>query len=253
MQEKIEILGKLVEEGENILNDRYKDLNASWARSDRWESRCKDLLAQHISNEEAKKFEDEGGTGVSLTDPVGNFVSYIRAKINFLKSLQEDIVNNPDYWRNKLAVAIPSMKVTREGVFFEGQYFDVLQFVTEILSQAQQSITIIDNYLNEDVLNLLTSKKPDVEVRILTKDVPPALKTAANAFKKQYGKLSIRISTAFHDRFVIVDDHNFYHFGASLKDLGHRGFMLSRIEEPEVINALRTKWAQEWANATIAV
>ena len=55
------------------------------------------------------------------------------------------------------------------------------------------------------------------------------------------------------DRFVIVDDREFYHFGASIKDLGHRGFMFSRIEEPDVVSALRTKLVQEWASGKIVV
>lgn len=151
------------------------------------------------------------------------------------------------------AVDVPSMKVSQEGVFFAGQYFDALLRLTEILSQAQQSIVIIDGYINEDVLRLVSSKLPAVEVKILTKAVSPPVATAAAAFNKQYGKLSIGTSEAFHDRFVIVDDREFYHFGASIKDLGHRGFMFSRIEEPDVITALWAKFLQEWASATVVV
>lgn len=170
-----------------------------------------------------------------------------------LDLLLKDIEYCLDILSSITTVDVPSMKVTREGGFFAGQYFDALRHVTEILSHAQRSIVIIDGYINEDVLKLLTPKGPEVEVNILTKDVSPALSTAATAFNKQYGKLSIRTSQAFHDRFVIVDARDFYHFGASIKDLGHRGFMFSRLEEPEVIDALRTKWAEEWAKATVAV
>jgi hypothetical protein len=76
------------------------------------------------------------------------------------------------------------------------------------------------------------------------------LKTAAEAFNRQYGGLETRMSRAFHDRFVFVDETDFYHFGASLKDLGNRGCMFSRIEEQDVIDALQSKWTQEWAKAT---
>ncbi len=153
------------------------------------------------------------------------------------------------------AVDVPSMTVTKEGVFFAGEYFDALLRLKEILSLAQQSILIIDGYVDEQVLKILSSKNTAVEVQILTKSaaISPGLTTAAGAFNKQYGKLSIRTSDAFHDRFVIVDDQEFYHFGASLKDLGHRGFMFSRIEEPTVIAALRAQWSQEWAGATVVV
>lgn len=156
--------------------------------------------------------------------------------------------------RNQAAkVEIPAMTVTREGVFFAGQYFDAIQRLKDILAQAKNTIVIIDGYINDDVLNLVSAKNPGVAVNILTKQVSAALKIAAGAFNKQYGNLSIRTSSAFHDRFVITDDTDFYHFGASIKDLGNRGFMFSLIEEPTVIAALQGQWNQEWARAIVAV
>ena len=169
-----------------------------------------------------------------------------RADLNILMSDIEYCINI----LSKIpSVDIPSMKVSREGIFFAGQYFDALSKAEEILSMANQSIWIIDGYISPDVLNLLASKKSSVEARILTKDVPAVVKTAAVAFNKQYGNLSIRASEAFHDRFIIIDDAEFYHFGASIKDLGNRGFMFSRIEESQIIDALRTKWTEEWGKA----
>ena len=171
-----------------------------------------------------------------------------------------DLVRAIDYCINLIAsstiVEIPAMKVTREGIYFAGQYFDAFQQVSQIFSEAGQSIAIIDGYVDERVLNLLTKKKTAVEVRVLTKNVSPALTTAAITFNKQYGqqgRLLLRTSSAFHDRFVIIDDKDFFHFGASIKDLGNRGFMFSLIEEAEVKNALLAKLSQEWATATVAV
>ena len=150
-------------------------------------------------------------------------------------------------------VDIPSMTISREGVFFAGQYFDALQKVTGILEYAGTQIYIIDGYVSHDVLNLLTRKKSSVAVNILTKSVDPALKMAATAFNKQYGKLAIRTSNAFHDRFIIIDNKDFYHFGASIKDVGKRGFMFSRIEEECVIKAIQKKLVEEWNQATAVI
>jgi len=100
---------------------------------------------------------------------------------------------------------------------------------------------------------LLTGKKSTVPVNILTKSVDPALKVAAIAFNKQYGGLAIRMSKAFHDRFVIIDNKDFYHFGASIKDVGKRGFMFSRIEEEHVIKAIQEKLSEEWKQSTVAI
>lgn len=148
--------------------------------------------------------------------------------------------------------AVP-MSVTREGVFLAGQHFDALQRIREIVDTARSSIVIVDGYVDAKVLDLLTAKSPSVTARLLTKGVSPALSAAASAFNKQYGGLSIRTSNAFHDRFVIVDDQDFYHFGASLKDAGNRGFMFSRIEESHVVGAVRVALAKEWQAATIVV
>jgi len=148
---------------------------------------------------------------------------------------------------------ISSIVISREGVFFAGQYFDALQRITGILELADTQIDIIDGYVNSDVLNLLTGKKSTVSVNILTKSVDPALKAAAIAFNKQYGGLAIRMSDAFHDRFVIIDNKDFYHFGASIKDVGKRGFMFSRIEEEHVIEAIQKKLSEEWKQATVAI
>jgi len=151
------------------------------------------------------------------------------------------------------SVRVPSMKITREGVFFAGQYFDALREVSDLVSSAQKSLNLVDAYVNADTLAILSAKRSSVKVHILTRDVPPALNVAAQAFSKQFGALELRLSSAFHDRFLLIDDAEVYHFGASIKDVGHRGFMFSRVEEPEVIAALRRKYGQEWAAAKVVL
>jgi hypothetical protein len=85
-----------------------------------------------------------------------------------------------------------------------------------------------------------------VVVNILTKKIHDSVKSSGKAFIKQYGCLNIRISDAFHDRFIIIDQNNFYHLGASIKDLGNRTFMYSLMEERDMIDILKAKWIKEW-------
>lgn len=144
-------------------------------------------------------------------------------------------------------------EVDREGLFVSGQQFDAFRKIGRIVAAAQRSIWIVDGYVDETVLDLLTSKAPNVEVAVLTFEVKPALKILASSFNQQHGGLSIRTSRGFHDRFLITDDSDFFHFGASLKDAGRRGFMFSRIEEGLVIAALRSAWLAEWSKATKSV
>ncbi|MDE3034392.1 MAG: hypothetical protein KGJ14_00345, partial [Nitrospirota bacterium] len=83
--------------------------------------------------------------------------------------------------------------------------------------------------------------------------ISDSFRTLAIAFNKPYGMLSVRTSDVFHDRFVIIDDRDFYHFGASIKDLGRRGFMFSRIEETLVVDELRKQWTNEWKKAKVEI
>jgi len=172
---------------------------------------------------------------------------YIHRK--FLEILLMDI----DYCLNVLSkmttIKAQNMKITHEGVFFSGQVFDAIQPIADIISTASQSIMIVDSYINKKVLSLMTEKSSNVQVRVITKKVSPALRANATEFNKQYGGLYIRTSKEFHDRFVVVDGIDYYHFGASIKDLGNKGFMFSRIEEPEIIKSLSSKLSQEWKKA----
>lgn len=171
----------------------------------------------------------------------------------FLQRLLDDMQYVHDAFAAMPSVSVPSMKVTREGVFFAGQYFDALREVAELVASAKKRLSLVDGYVNADTLSLLSGRNASVHVEILTKDAPPKLIVAAQAFMKQFGSLGIRTSHAFHDRFLLLDDADVYHFGASIKDLGHRGFMFSRVEEPDVIAAILAKYEKEWKGAVAII
>lgn len=141
----------------------------------------------------------------------------------------------------------------REGIFFDGQQFDAVQFLNEIFSEAESKVVIIDSYSDEAILKILAGKQPTVEINILTKTVSPKFLHEAQLFNQQYTNLFIRQTGVFHDRFLIIDDIDFYHLGSSINHLGKRVFMFSRIEEPEVVGLLRNKWMEEWNKATVVI
>src|SRR5258708_3360033 len=143
----------------------------------------------------------------------------------------------------------PPVDVTRQGVFFAGQTFDALSAAARIFATAKTSFVLIDGYVGADTLNLLTVH-PGITIRILTKPLSPAVKTLCQAFKAQHGSLAVKSSSAFHDRFVVIDNSAVYHFGASVKDLGKKAFMFSLIGEPEIVAAIQAKFATEWGTAT---
>ncbi len=144
-----------------------------------------------------------------------------------------------------------ALNVTKEGVFFAGQRTDAMKLVLDIVALARTKLEVIDGYLDLGTLSLLT-KEPRLRVEVLTKPLDPSATQAIVALAKGR-QLQVRTSDTFHDRFICVDDRDVYHFGASIKDAGARGFMFSRVEEPTVIKALRDEWARSWNSGTVVV
>lgn len=142
---------------------------------------------------------------------------------------------------------------SKEGLFSAGQYFDAKRVIRDLFSIATKNIDIVDAYLGEDVLNLLTVKRDGVHVKLLAGKVSPAFVTLARDFNRQYKSLEVRTSKTFHDRFIFIDNRDFYHFGASLEHLGNKTFMFSKLEEPLIISTLKTHWTVGWSHAAVVI
>ena len=116
-------------------------------------------------------------------------------------------------------------------IFFDGEIFDAYKFVSDIFRSAKKSILIIDNYIDNSVLVHLTEIRKNVNVKILTKSISDKLKSDIDKFKKQYFSIEVKVFKRSHDRFIIVDEKDVYHFGASLKDLGKKWFAFSKFDK----------------------
>jgi hypothetical protein len=116
-----------------------------------------------------------------------------------------------------------------EGIFYDGQIFDAHHFVSSLIKSAYKTIVLIDNYIDESVLILLSKRNPDVAVTIYTSNVSAQLKLDINKYHSQYPKVEVKQFTKSHDRFLIIDHQTVYHIGASLKDLGKKWFAFSKI------------------------
>jgi len=116
-----------------------------------------------------------------------------------------------------------------QGVFFEGQIFDAYIFASNLIKHAKKSIVLIDNYIDESVLLLLSKRQKKVSAQIYTKRISAQLQLDLKKHNTQYEQIHIKTSGTFHDRFLIIDN-TVYHIGASLKDLGKKLFAFSKIE-----------------------
>lgn len=119
-----------------------------------------------------------------------------------------------------------------EGIFYDGQLFDAYKFATDLIRTAKKSILLIDNYVDESVLLMLSKRNNGVKADIYTQTISSRLQLDLNRHNSQYPPIKIHAYKKSHDRFLIIDGTDVYHIGASLKDLGKKMFAFSKLEIP---------------------
>ena len=110
----------------------------------------------------------------------------------------------------------------KQGIFFQGQIFDAFSKFQQLIQSAKKEIILIDNYIDLTVLDRLTKKQKGVKVTIYTKPDTPISQLEEKKFNSQYPTLDLKFTSTMHDRFLIIDNTEIYHVGASLKDLGKK-------------------------------
>ena len=130
---------------------------------------------------------------------------------------------------------------SKSGIFFDNEIFDAYVFSSELITKAKKSIILIDNYIDETTLLQLSKRNKKVHCIIYTEKTTAQLKLDLDKHNAQYDPIEIRILKNAHDRFLILDEKELYHLGASLKDLGKRWFAFSKLDGLvlEVLNHLR--------------
>ena len=122
-----------------------------------------------------------------------------------------------------------------EGVFYNGQIFDAYKLATDLVKSARRSIVLIDNYVDETVLLMLSKRSVGVSATIYTQRITQQLQLDLDRHNSQYPPIDIRTYRDSHDRFLIVDETDVYHIGASLKDLGKKMFAFSKLDIPAAV------------------
>ena len=119
-----------------------------------------------------------------------------------------------------------------EGIFHNGQIFDAYKFATDLIKSTNKSLVLIDNYIDESVLLMLSKRKSGVSADIYTYPISQTLRQDLQRHNRQYSPINIHNHSTSHDRFLIIDDTEVYHIGASLKDLGKKLFAFSKLNIP---------------------
>ena len=116
-----------------------------------------------------------------------------------------------------------------EGIFFDGQIYDAYAFVNDLLKSAKSEVVLIDNYIDDTVFTLF-SKYTNLKIKIYTGSISKQLSLDFQKYNSQYKNIELKEFKNAHDRFLIIDQNEMYHIGASLKDLGKKWFAFSKFE-----------------------
>jgi hypothetical protein len=153
-----------------------------------------------------------------------------------LNQRMDRVENHVDELSKKMdiiSLQIESNKLPNQGVFFNGQVFDAYNFVSNLVRNAKSSILLIDNYVDDTVLTLLSKRKKNVKANIYTATISQQLRLDLQKHNQQYPAIGIHLFKQSHDRFLIIDEKELYHIGASLKDLGKKWFALYNLLEQD--------------------
>ena len=164
-------------------------------------------------------------------------IDYIENKIEHKLQEHEAQLNKIDEQINYFVQkSLPPI----QGVFYNGEIFDAYQLLTRLIKMANKSIVVIDNYIDESVLTMLDKRKDGVAATIYTEKINKQLQLDIKLHNSQYPAIDIKIVKNCHDRFLLIDDEDVFHIGASLKDLGKKLFVFSRlnISSDTILNGL---------------
>lgn len=136
---------------------------------------------------------------------------------------------------DKIFHYISEREESSQKIFFDGQIYDAFSFLTDLVSKAERTLVLVDNYVDEDTLNILAKKKSDVEAIVYTVRKTRLSETDVYKFNQQYPTLEVKYTGIFHDRFLIIDHTRAYHIGASIKDAGKKCFGISLIQDTRIV------------------
>jgi len=160
----------------------------------------------------------------------------INNRMNRLEDSMETLKNKV----NEIDLQIHSHLIPTQGVFFDGQIFDAYELASKIIRTARHTIVLIDNYMDESTLTHLSKKKKNVKVILLSKNAGKQLLLDVQKANEQYGNFELKTFAKSHDRFLIIDNTEVYHLGASLKDLGKKWFAFSKLDAVSVSSIIQS-------------
>ena len=166
-----------------------------------------------------------------------------RSRISHRLGRLESDMHEVKHKLGEIDLQIKTSLPKREGIYFDGDTFDAYVFATDIIKKANKSIILIDNYIDESALLMLSKRQKGVKATVYTSALTKKAKLDLKKYSSQYPDIEIKHFAKSHDRFLIIDNKTVYHIGASLKDLGMKWFAFSiiNIEVEYILSRLNAK------------
>ena len=166
--------------------------------------------------------------GYSINQRINQLENKTDSRLTAHDRQLEELTNKVDFF---VRTSLPPV----EGIFFDGQIFNAYKFASDLIKSARQSLVLIDNYVDESVLLMLSKRQPGVTATIYTQRITSQLRLDLDRHNDQYPPVDVWTCKFSHDRFLIVDETDVYHIGASLKDLGKKMFAFSKLDIPATV------------------
>ena len=156
--------------------------------------------------------------------------AYVFTRLNSIEQRQLAFEFKTEKNFKEIFKSLRSSELPKQGIFYNGQVFDAHIFVSNLMRKAKKALVLIDNYIDDSVLTLLSKRADNVSATIYTKIISKQLSLDIKKHNRQYQPIRVIQFNDAHDRFIIIDEKDIYHFGASLKDLGKKWFAFSKFE-----------------------
>lgn len=154
----------------------------------------------------------------------------LNQKINRIEDNMQKLTKKVDSIDLQIQADLPP----NQGIFYNGQIFDAYTFVSSLIRSAKRSIILIDNYIDDTVLTHFTKRRDGVSFTIFTRKISKQLNLDLKKHNEQYPPVKVKEFKNTHDRFLVIDKEEVYHFGASLKDLGKKWFAFSKFNKESI-------------------
>lgn len=142
---------------------------------------------------------------------------------------------------DKRLTNLETTNIEKEKIFFNGEIFDAKSFISQLITKANNSIVLIDSYADIKALEFFKCKNTGVSLTIYHSSKAKLSNQDIIDFNAQYGLCTAFVIDKFHDRFLVIDDKDLYHLGASLNYAGKRVFALTKMEDEEILELIKER------------